>query len=378
MFSRPELLAKTGFSHVPEFEVRDSISGLDPYPRNPKQAFHIDLPEPPPKRLKEAVAIPVALVKAAAAATETATPVRDASLHFNFRRWNMSPNIVNIYKTKKITHFYDWQLDCLDIQLKKSGNLLYSLPTSSGKTLVAEVMLLRCLTNQKKKALFILPFVALIHEKAKALRDFGRDLNFPVEEYCATQGLLPPPPNAQLAIATPEKANSYVNGLFEENRISELGLVVVDEFHMVGEAGRGATLEVLLAKLLSWGKVQIVAMSATIANLEDLRRWLGADVFQADFRPVPLQEHVVFDGKIYLKNQQQEFNVIRELTPKVEATSKFPVQLIRDVLPVNSVIIFMATKKLTVEMARALASLPEGEALNVGGSSTELESVAQR
>ena len=142
-----------------------------------------------------------------------------------------------------------------------------------------------------------------------------------------------------MLLCTVEKANVMVNRLIEEGRVNELGLVVLDEVHMLAEEGRGYLLELLLTKLRvlsrrvaasshrhaeptprdggggSSGRaaaagpatarerglvsIQLVAMSATLPNLGELARWLDAGLFVSDYRPVPLTEYVYDCGTLW-------------------------------------------------------------------------------
>nr|XP_021187496.2 helicase POLQ-like [Helicoverpa armigera] len=280
-----------------------------------------------------------------------------------------------LFKTyRNIEKFYEWQEECLSLDsVQERRNLIYALPTSGGKTLVAEVLMLREVLNRKKNALFILPFVAIVQEKIWALSTFAVQLDFLVEEYAGGKGHIPPKKRRKknsIYIATIEKGLALVRSLIELNRLNEIGLIVVDELHLIGEKGRGGTLETLLTTVIFTNQdIQIVGMSATIGNIPELARFLRADVFTRQFRPVELTEYVKLGDvlhKIVWGPTGVEVVPDRELSYdySAAATALDPDLLgglVSEVVPKGSCLVFCSTKRNCENVTALLCKLQRRE-----------------
>uniref|UniRef100_A0A8D3AI92 DNA polymerase theta n=1 Tax=Scophthalmus maximus TaxID=52904 RepID=A0A8D3AI92_SCOMX len=241
--------------------------------------------------------------------------------------WGLPKPVLDRYQKHGVTRMFEWQAQCLSVgHVLQGRNLVYSAPTSAGKTLVSELLMLKRVLETKRKALFILPFVSVAKEKMHYLQcclsSVFEEAGVRVEGYMGSTSAAGGFTALDVAVCTIEKANSLINRLIEEDNMSLLGMVVVDELHMVGDSGRGYLLELLLTKIryiaqkqnttgsLSDG-VQIIGMSATLPNLTLLASWLGAELYQTDYRPVPLQEHLKVGCNIYDKS----LSVVRQFTP---------------------------------------------------------------
>lgn len=266
--------------------------------------------------------------------------------------WGLPPAVAEILGQRGITQFYEWQLECLNSRAFLSGeNFLLSLPTSGGKTLVAEIALLRCIQVAGRTGLLVLPYVSLVAEKSLALEQFTTALGFRTEAYHSYQGRFPFPRAPIIAVATIEKAGVIVSQLAEEGRLAELGAVVVDELHMIGDGERGAALEHLLSKVLFLSPTtQIVGMSATIGNLPQVGRWLRATTYTTDFRPVPLRQMIKIGSHVF----DERGHRLRRMDPDShDAEQMLP--LITEVIPQHSVLIFCPTKRQTEVCAKTLS-----------------------
>ncbi|KAJ6632923.1 Helicase POLQ-like [Pseudolycoriella hygida] len=265
-----------------------------------------------------------------------------------------------IKEYKGIDELYDWQKECLTLPaVSQRNNLIYALPTSGGKTLVAEILILREIICRRSNCLFILPYVSIVQEKIWALSPFAVQLEFLLEEYAAGKGTLPPRKRRQkksVYIATIEKGLALLDSLIEVGRANEIGLIVVDELHIIGEQGRGATLETLLTKAMYINAgIQIVGMSATIGNLNEIATFLKADVYTRNFRPVELKEYIKCGSDILAvdpnaQSPEEAFAFVRKVDfgYKEEISRLDPdhlAGLVNEIIPDDSCLVFCSSKK---------------------------------
>ncbi|XP_068554476.1 DNA polymerase theta isoform X3 [Anas acuta] len=245
--------------------------------------------------------------------------------------WSLPKAVLEKYHSLGVVQMFEWQAECLMLgQVLEGKNLVYSAPTSAGKTLVAELLILKRVLETRKKALFILPFVSVAKEKKCYLQALFQEVDVKVEGYMGSISPAGRFSSLDVAVCTIEKANGLINRLIEENQMDSLGVVVVDELHMLGDSHRGYLLELLLTKVRyvtekaakrrtkttghGFGGVQIVGMSATLPNLGVLASWLDAELYCTDFRPVPLMEWVKIGNNIY----DSSMNLVREFQPKLQ------------------------------------------------------------
>ncbi|XVF35495.1 hypothetical protein REPUB_Repub18cG0150400 [Reevesia pubescens] len=328
---------------------------------------------------------------------ETITPLSSAVFKDQLSLSSWLPlEICRIYKKKGIAELYPWQVDCLQVDgVLQRRNLVYCASTSAGKSFVAEILMLRRVILTGKIALLVLPYVSICAEKAEHLEVLLEPLGKQVRSYYGNQGGGTLPKDSSVAVCTIEKANSLINRLLEEGRLSEIGIIVIDELHMVGDQSRGYLLELLLTKLRyaagegmsesrsgessgsSSGKadpahgLQIVGMSATMPNVEAVADWLQAALYQTDFRPVPLEEFIKVGNTIYNKNLE----ILRTIPKAVDLGGKDPdhiVELCNEVVQEgHSVLIFCSTRKGCESTAKHVSKFLKKFSVNVHADNSE-------
>ncbi len=178
------------------------------------------------------------------------------------------------------------------------GNLVVAIPTASGKSLIGMIPALRMLYEKRGKVLYIVPLKALASEKKDDFQRFADTLGFKV--HMSTGDLDSDDvsvSDADVIVATSEKTDSMIR--HGSRWMSEVRLVIADEIHTIHDPMRGPTLEVALTKMIrKLPEMQVIALSATISNANDLADWLSARLVKSDWRPVPLREGVYLDREI--------------------------------------------------------------------------------
>ncbi|MCS7142260.1 MAG: DEAD/DEAH box helicase [Aigarchaeota archaeon] len=256
-------------------------------------------------------------------------------------------------RSQGIDVLYPPQVDAIEKGLLKGENLVIATPTASGKTLMASITALKHL-GEGRRVLYMTPFKALTSEKYRDFEDlFGREGGFRL--IASTSDYDDPGyrlRSSDMIIATYEKADSLMRHGFPW--FKEVGLVVADEVHLIGDPERGPTLEMVLSKLRSMNEnVQILCLSATVRNAEELAEWLGGRVVISDFRPVPLVEGVLLKrGNRLLMADDTTKDLRLSSDPLISAAGEF-------IADGGQVLIFALTRRKAEQMAQKLATSRE-------------------
>ncbi len=180
--------------------------------------------------------------------------------------------------------FWDSQLAALNAGII-SNNYSYAIqmPTSAGKTIIGELIALdSVLKSDSSKCLFIAPFKALANQLEDDLRKSLSPLGVSVSTVSGTFELDPLDDlvlsETDILVCTPEKVDMLTR--LKSDYFNELSSVIIDEGHILGDAERGAQVELLLAKLrIRFPNLRIALISAVMpeANGKQLARWLSGD-----------------------------------------------------------------------------------------------------
>ncbi|EFW99536.1 DNA-directed DNA polymerase [Grosmannia clavigera kw1407] len=307
--------------------------------------------------------------------TISATPTAAANPKLSLAHpcYGLPPALIANFVALGICSIYPWQMHCLLSHhsiLAGKRNLVYAAPTGGGKSLVADVLMLRQVLQsndgivgnntgagfrdfrRRSKALLVLPFVALVQEKVRWLRRVVAGVPRSDAQSIGSQTANGPSTSWQrhpaedtvrvvgffggakiratwadfdIGVATIEKANALINTAIDDGTISDLKVIVLDELHMVDDSHRGYIFELMATKLLCLDhSVQI--------NMDLLATWLRAYSYETRYRPIPIEEHLVYDGEIYVAEEANR-RFLDALTIPDKKETAAPTQPLRIIQP---------------------------------------------
>lgn len=261
----------------------------------------------------------------------------------------VDPPVAEALAAQGITSLYPPQAEALG-PIQAGRNVVVAIPTAAGKSLIAYLAILHKHRHRRGrgKALYIVPLRALAAEKLEELREF-RSLGLKV-------GLATGDPDEEdtrlsrfdVVVATSEKADSLLR--HRTAWLREVDLIVADEVHLLNDGSRGPTLEVLLARFRAvQPDLQVVALSATIANADELARWLEADLVASDWRPTPLKRGILFGKRITFEDGTDRTLTIDEKDPVTALALDIQTEKAQS-------LVFVNTRRSTEAVARRIAS----------------------
>ena len=260
-----------------------------------------------------------------------------------------------------IIELYPPQEEAVKAGALEGKNLVLASPTASGKTLVAEFCALKHILEKNGKVIYLTPLRALANEKFDEFKKYstlnksdGKRVRIGIStgDFDSSDPWLE---RYDIIIMTNEKTDSLLR--HRAKWMDEISLIVADEVHLLNEAERGPTLEVVLARLMQINpSIQILALSATINNVEEIAGWLKADYVTTEWRPVLLKEGTLLHEEIQFRDGDAR---------KIERKTKnSAINLaLSTVKSGGQALIFASTRKNAVILAKKVAGEME-EALS--------------
>ncbi|MBQ9025254.1 MAG: DEAD/DEAH box helicase [Methanobrevibacter sp.] len=185
--------------------------------------------------------------------------------------------------------------------LDDKSNYIICIPTASGKTVLGVLPALKTILNNGK-AVYAAPLLSIQNEKVQEFKAF--------EEYGISVGKHPS--SSDLSVMVFESFDALTR--FSWDTLRDVDTLIIDEFHMIGEYSRGPTLEAAItrAKIIN-PSMRIIALSATLRNIEEIEGWLEGKCVEHDYRPVPLNKEVL-DAEMF--NTKNKNDVIVKIVEK--------------------------------------------------------------
>lgn len=276
-------------------------------------------------------------------------------------------NLEMVMKEIGYDSLYPIQKQAISNGLLEGKNLLITSPTASGKTLIAIMAAVKAL-EKNKKVIYITPLKSLATEK---YNDFLALDSVNFEEKILTSSINKNKDkknkvknnliikiatadydssgkdllDANIVILTNEKLDALIRNNTE--MLSNVGVFIIDEIHLISDKDRGPTLEMMITKIKKFYKEsQILALSATVSNSVEISEWLDCKLIESDWRPTNLIEGV-YDQGVIRTNDNQRFKINRYSSISSESIDV----ALDSIEKGGQVIIFAETRKRAASLA---------------------------
>ena len=253
-----------------------------------------------------------------------------------------------------ISELYPPQEEAIQAGALEGKNLVLASPTASGKTLIAELCSLKHVLEKNGKVVYLSPLRALANEKFDEFKKYtsirkadGKyvKVGLSTGDFDSGDSWLG---RYDVLVTTNEKADSLLR--HRVKWIDEVSLVIADEIHLLNDSERGPTLEIVLARLMQINPgVQVLALSATIHNVDEIASWLKAAYVVTEWRPVSLKEGVLLHEEIQYKSGDA-----RKIEKKTRNTT---INLVLNTIRTGGqALVFASTRKSSVALAKRIAA----------------------
>ncbi len=261
-------------------------------------------------------------------------PADKNAIPVDFKRFLKENKLESYFDKKLVDHWYSVGFNkLLPVQrlaikngLMENRDLLVVAGTSSGKTFIAELVGLQKWKSKNSKLIFVTPLIALSNQKYSsfrkryskigariALRVGKTKITVEREKQTYPEGNFS---KSDIIVATYEALDWIIRSGNWKN-IGKVGTVVIDEFQLLADEERGAELDGLLSRIRAvFPHSQIIALSATIGNAEELSHELNFKLISYMKRPIPLEMHIII-----AENNEKKIEAVGELV-KTEAHVK--------------------------------------------------------
>lgn len=245
--------------------------------------------------------------------------------------------------------------------------IVVNLPTSSGKTLIAQFRILQALnqfSDDKGWVVYIAPNRALVNQVALQLSNEFGAIGIKVEKMCGAIEIDSFEENLFVAsedkfdvlVVTPEKMNLLIREKIEEKIGRPLALAVVDEAHNLEDKTRGINLEILLANIKNdCSKANFLLLTPFIKNSKEIAKWLDNDSPKSIGLEINWKPNNRIFGAIFPKGNGRNWDI----NYRTLLTSNSEIQIEKDFKlssnpPINYTRSKLTKTKLSVAVAKQL------------------------